>query len=467
MKRLAFMALFACFSFSFAKEDVESLKRQLEEQKRELLQKIEELEKKIKALEGSQSAQKPTAEEVKPESKEITDRTKRLSLKFDERRQTLGLFKGPSFLPDISLIVDTSVVSRNLKDEKYKLREIPAFFHAHEDEHGHGLNKNRGFNLNYAELFFRAPVDPYFDLNATITFTEEDTNLEEAYFVTRSLPFGFQVKGGKFRSSFGRHNQKHPHAWDFATTPLIYEAMLGEEGLVEKGLQINWLAPTPFYLLFGAEVFQGENEKSFGYKGFKILNKEVGDAPVPNLYTAFVKTSFDIGNLSMLTGFSYAQGKSRVGHGDHGFAGKTKLYNVELTGKYFFGSNRYLSLEGEYLYRDQKGVEYEDDNGRLRETGLNKKQSGFYLQSVLKFHKNWRVGVRYDLIDKNEVNGRKRTKDLPAYYAMLEYSPTEFSFIRLQVGRNEAYYVDGQRKKVNEVILQLNFSIGSHGAHPF
>ncbi|MEN3027988.1 MAG: hypothetical protein ABDH29_01925, partial [Aquificaceae bacterium] len=31
---------------------------------------------------------------------------------------------------------------------------------------------------------------------------------------------------------------------------------------------INWLAPTPFYLLLGAEVLQGESEQSFNYRGF-------------------------------------------------------------------------------------------------------------------------------------------------------------------------------------------------------
>ena len=89
-------------------------------------------------------------------------------------------------------------------------------------------------------------------------------NWKRPFFTTRSLPWGFQLKGGKFRSSIGRLNVQHPHVWDFADAPLVNRAFFGSDGLVEVGAQMNWLAPTPFYLLLGAELLQGENEASFG-----------------------------------------------------------------------------------------------------------------------------------------------------------------------------------------------------------
>jgi hypothetical protein len=136
-------------------------------------------------------------------------------------------------------------------------------------------------------------------------------------------------------------------------------------------------------------------------------------------------------------------------------------------------SYRYISLQGEYLYRDQEGTKYEyDDNTRNLQTAeLKKEQGGFYTQLVFKFDKRWRVGVQYNLINKNDVkrNGVKvnLSDNLPAYYAMLEYNPTEFSRIRFQVGQNRAFFHDGKRETVNEFILQFNFAIGAHGAHPF
>ncbi len=463
MKKLTL--LLGIFSLSFAQESLEELKRQLEEQRKI----IKELEKKIEALEKAQKGQ----EEKKAERPLPADRSLQLRAKYEERLKAYQIspFRQTAFLPDIAFIVDTSLVGRNRKDEEYKELEIPELFHTHKEGGHAGLNEKRGFNLNYGELYLYAPVDPYFDLYATIPFSEEGSKLEEAYAVTRGLPFGFQLKVGKFRSSFGRLNAQHPHAWDFATQPLINKVFLGEDGLVEKGIGINWLAPTPFYLLFGAEVLQGENEQSFNYKGFKIDNFEIEDRSVPNLYVGYVKTSFDIGNLSLLTGFSYAQGKHREAEDHEGLDAKTKLYGFDLTARYQIDSIRYISLQGEYMYRDQKGKKYEFNNSQLETKGITKKQGGFYLQLVGRINKQWRVGIQYNLINKNTVkeDGTKEDlpKNLPAYYAMVEYGPTEFSRIRLQFGENRAFYKDGVRKPVKEVILQFNFAIGAHGAHPF
>ena len=467
----------AIFSSAFAQESLEDLKRQLEEQRK----LIEELQRKIEALE-KEKVQEPTTQ-VKEETQKPApaDRTLQLRLKYDDRLKAYQVspFRQTAFLPDISFIVDTSLVFRNKDDQLYKKLEIPGLYHRHTHEgHAHGeLNEKRGFNLNYGELYLYAPVDPYFDLYATIPFSEEGSEIEEAYAVTRGLPFGFQFKVGKFRSSFGRLNAQHPHVWDFANQPLVYKVFLGDDGLKEKGVQINWLAPTPFYLLFGAEVLQGENEQSFGTEGFEKGGISVGDARKPNLYVGFVKTSFDVGNLSVLTGLSFATGKSRINHLDdknpHAFAGKTKLYGFDLTARYSIDSYRYVSFQGEYLYRDQKGTRYDYDNqGNLEALRyLSKKQGGFYAQLVWRFAPRWRAGIQYNLINKNDVkvNGVKRelSSHLPAYYAMLEYNPTEFSRIRLQVGQNKAFFYGGQRKTVNEVILQFNFAIGAHGAHPF
>jgi hypothetical protein len=428
------------------------------------------------------------AQEVKKEQEPATaDRSIQLRSKYDERIKALQITPtGQRSFLNLSLIVDTSFVARNPNDREFRHLEIPGLYHRHEGNgHGHGaLNERRGFNLNYAELSLYAPVDPYFDLYATIPFSEDGAEVEEAYAVTRGLPFGFQFKVGKFRSSFGRLNAQHPHAWDFANQPLVNKVFLGDDGLVEKGVQLNWLAPTPFYLLFGVEVLQGENDQSFGTEGFNVPitqgnptpNIPIGDTEKPNLYLGFVKTSFDVGNLSFLTGLSFATGHSRINHLDadhpHAFAGKTKLYGFDLTAKYMIDSYRDISLQGEYLYRDQEGTEYEYDNtGNLQTEELKRKQGGFYTQLVFKFDKRWRAGVQYNLINKNDVkkNGVKEDlpSNLPAYYAMLEYSPTEFSRIRFQVGQNRAFFHHGSRETVNEFILQFNFAIGAHGAHPF
>ncbi|MEJ5339495.1 MAG: hypothetical protein WHS43_07560 [Aquificaceae bacterium] len=475
--RKAFIFLTGLFGFTFAQENLQDLKRQLEEHRK----LIQELERKIQSLEKAQQSKPEEKKELtKPEP---ADRSLQLRAKFDERLRAYQVspFRQTAFLPDISFILDFSAVARNRKDKEYEELVIPRLWHRHEHNgHGHALlNDKRGFNLNYGELYLYAPVDPYFDLYATIPFSEDGAEIEEAYAVTRGLPGGLQLKVGKFRSGFGRLNAQHPHAWDFATQPLPNKVFLGDDGLVEKGIGINWLAPTPFYLLFGLEVLQGENDQSFGYKGFTITDPnnpsntfEIGDKPVPNLYVGYMKTSFDLGRLSVLTGLSYAQGKHRHAHDDHGLDAKTKLYGFDLTARYQIDSVRYLALQGEYMWRDQDGTRYGFNNaGNVTTAKIDRKQAGFYAQLVGRFHKQWRAGVRYELINKNDVkrNGTAlwAPDNLPAYYAMLEYTPTEFSRIRLQVGENRAFYEGQKRKPVKEVILQFNFAIGAHGAHPF
>lgn len=80
---------------------------------------------------------------------------------------------------------------------------------------GHDPNQN-GFTVQNVELAIGATVDPYLDAQANIVFQidadgETVVELEEAYFITRNLPAGLQVKGGQHFTEFGRQNKQHPH----------------------------------------------------------------------------------------------------------------------------------------------------------------------------------------------------------------------------------------------------------------
>ncbi len=71
-------------------------------------------------------------------------------------------------------------------------------------------------------------------------------------------------------------------------------------------------------------------------------------------------------------------------------------------------------------------------------------------------------------IDNEKQNFPKK----PARYsAMIEYNPTEFSRIRLQINHDRSKYLQTSDrlsyKPYTEFILQLNISIGAHGAHSF
>lgn len=475
------LATLSLFTFSYA-ENVEDLKKELEKQ-REIIIKLQE---RLNQLEQQQEVLNQTKEKLQNLKTESTI-DKILSNPFSQAK----------FVPDISLITDFSYVSRSLTDDTYKSVNIPGFnhgfFHSHGD-HGHGhapYNAERGFNFNYSEMYISSAVDPYFDLVGVFHLGKDSFEIEEGYFQTRDLPYNLKLKGGKFYSEFGRLNKQHHHVWNFADAPLIYRAIFGEHNLNETGVQLSWLAPTPFYLLTGFEVFQGDNENNFNRNGFEVCTQidittkgctsnayiKINDTKKPNLFTLFIKPSFDIGNTSILTGVSYAQGKTRINHleddNPHALSGDTKIYGFELTARHTLDSYRYLLLQSEYIYRKFDGTRfgYNDTSGDLQTRRLERKQAGFYVEGIYKFAQRWRVGLRYDLINKNDVFVNGINRNLPSnmykYSAMIDFLPSEFSRIRLQYNYDRSLFIGNDRKPNNEIILQFNLAIGAHGAHGF
>ncbi len=400
-------------------------------------------------------------------------------------------FSQTKFVPAISFIMDVSWLNRNLEGFSADGFEIPGFLHAGNTEgHSHSgsiLNGVKGFNLNYAELSLFATVDPYFDLFTSFHLSEESFEIEEAYVSTRKLPYGFRLKIGKFLSSFGRFNAQHAHTWNFQELPLVYHVFFGEEGLNEKGFQLNWVAPTDFYLTLGCEILQGENEMSFGIESEEKsgieenLDLDIPDVNIPGMFTLFVKTSFDMGNHIFLGGVSYAAGDSisfyENGDGEYIESGRSKILGIDLTWKYLIDSYRYISLQTEYMHKLFIGGIYgqykygEMDPIDSRGFDFERSQSGFYSELVFRFSKLWRSAFRYDLLNQNRVefggDGYVFPEDLKRYSFMIDYTPTEFSRIRLQYNYNKYLYYNGDLKNFGELNLQLNIAVGAHGAHPF
>ncbi len=396
-------------------------------------------------------------------------------------------FDQSKFVPDISFIADISYLSRDLSNDSYSALHIPGTYfplgHINEDGHSHaGFNSLRGFNFNYGELSLYSIVDPYFDLFAIIHLVPEHAGLEEAYITTRKLPYGFQIKAGKFLSSFGRINEQHTHSWNFTDRPLISNLLFGDEGLNEIGGRITWVAPTNFYLMFGTEILTGDNEMSFGTASFSDPNRiiKVDEDEGPNLFIGYARSAFDIGETALLLGISYAHGSTKAEHDFSSTSGEgvamkanSNIIGGDFTLKHSFDAVRYLSFQAEYLYRLMDGTYYTRDSmNAVNIHDLEKNQSGFYFQLIGKLGLQWRAGVRYDLINTNDakIDGIKNSfpENLAKYSAMIEYNPTEFSRLRLQYNHDRSKYLEPNiYKPFSEIILQLNVTIGAHGAHSF
>jgi hypothetical protein len=284
-------------------------------------------------------------------------------------------------------------------------------------------------------------VDPYFEAFAMFHLHPDEFEIGEAYVQTTSLPYSLKIKAGKFKSSFGRINSKHQHSWHFDSQPIIYKSLFGPDGISDPGIQVQWIAPTDTYLMFGAEALQGTNDRSFG------------DNDTNNLYVGYIKSSVDIGDdLSILGGVSFAHGKNTTKNA-------TNIYGIDLTLREQLGSYSCVIWQSEFLQRDK-------DLGSKSD-----KQAGFYSELVYQYNNNYSTGFRYDRITKNDTDlssyGSIDTSNLDRYTAMFEYKPFPMSRLRLSYSYDKTKVILGNRKNIHKLMLSLNIAAGAHGAHDY
>ncbi len=459
------MAVFcACSASAFGQENFAERLNALENALKSQARTIEEQQKTIDSLKEEIARQKNQGPVQQSRESELAAREPQQTSPEPQQKapeepslsaKVSGFFGG-SFLsnPNISLVLDTFASTSSLRNSELANRGIPGFT-------ARGFEQTSGFNLRAAELFLFAPVDPYFNLYANIPITEDGVELEEAYAVTTSLPEGFQVKGGKFKSNFSRLDAQHPHAWDFFDIALPYRAFLGDEGLGgEKGVQLTWLPAFPVYTLFGVEVLQGENDLMFG--------KDARSGP--HAFSLFAKSSFETtDNSTIYFGPSVLFGTTRntniVLRAE--FDGNSALYGMEAVWKWKPTRDEGLTLQSEYLYLSQNGNL--TDLATLNMDSLRRRQDGFYLQGIYQAGR-WRFGARCDMLglfaDSFKRAGVQQSPGSTPWRATgaVEFNPSEFTRIRLQYNHD----MSGRDGRNNDMaILQFLFGIGAHAAHNF
>jgi hypothetical protein len=390
------------------------------------------------------------------------------------RQSAAGLIKPASagnLNLDLSVVLDMNFYHDTSSEGVGHLKqELRGFGHRHgEDGHGHDHDDfGNGFNLRHVEVGLSAAVDPYFRAWTTVAVDEDAAEFEEAVIQTTCLPYGFTLSGGKIKSGIGRLNRQHTHNWDFLDQPLVYDLFFGHHGLTEKGVQLTWLAPTPFYLLLGTEVFNGDNERSFAVGDSDALPSH--DAP--RLWTGFIKAGPDLGeNHALQVGLSALAGRHQTVHEDEEAAeGHSTLFGTDFIYKYDakrpHGQGD-VTLQGEYFYRDMDL----DGKGEWAGSPWRAKQDGYYVQGLYGFLPRWRAGLRWDQAGlRNDVrtpeDGALSCGDSYRLAGMLDWRLSEFSLLRAQAGRGWYDTEDG-RENAWEFALQWQVTFGKHAAHDF
>ena len=352
-----------------------------------------------------------------------------------------------SFNPDISVIFDGTA--------GYATK--PSYSMAGDDPDLKGGSSDRpaGFTLQEMEIAFQAVVDPYFRADFFLTIPNlTGVEVEEAVVTTTSLPAGFQVRAGVFRSAFGRQNGQHLHLQDFTRRPLINEAFLGVDGLRSPGVQVSWLFPTSFFLQLSAEVFSVARPEDTGH-----LTSFGGGKRTDFTYTTELKGFVPVTQaLSLYGGLNAAFGKSTYPRD----GASTSIEGLDLYLKYKPPNvvEGYFSLAWttEYFLRQVQPLAAGEAVAQ---------DGGLYTQLVFQVARRWLLGVRQDFlgVPESTLQPRVQRTSLSVTYVF-----SEFARLRLY-GERETTPAAGQSifsgPESYATYLQLEVAIGAHGAHPF
>ena len=345
----------------------------------------------------------------------------------------------------------------------------------------HDPQKN-GFNLRNAEISLDGAVDPYFKGFANIVFKLDNNNateteLEEAYLQSTSLPGNLQLKGGQFFANFGRQNAQHPHTWAFVDQPIILGRAFGPDGLRSVSAQVSWLAPTPFYTEVFLGVLDGQGGTSFSFRnpgtddgtgtnrfyGRATLDRTIR-GPDDLVFVPRIASSFELTDeQTLVLGASGAFGPN-----DTGADARTEIYGVDAYWKWkpahADAGFPFVSWQTEALYR--RFGAGADPLAPTPLPGENLRDWGFYSQVLWGFKPRWVAGFRGEYAsgnsaveDVNDAFRGERTRFSPD----LTFYMSEFSKLRLQYNFDHGEHFGDQ----HSVWLQMEFLLGAHAAHKF
>jgi outer membrane murein-binding lipoprotein Lpp len=310
------------------------------------------------------------------------------------------------------------------------------------------VNPSPSMEMTESELGLSAAVDPYARADFFISFGEEGVDLEEGYITFPSVPGQLLVKAGKQRAMFGKLNTLHRHVVPWVDRPLVTANLLGgEEGISDAGVSVSRLLPAPGGLFLEAtgQVYRGDSADVF-------RSSSRGQVSSVAHLRAYRDLSDDA-NLDV--GVSYARGHNDAGDALAAGSGLgpswvTNLYGIDTT---FHWKPLQRSIYHSFVGRSELIWSRRDQPDGLRGA------FGYYVSGEYQFARRWFGGVRLDHSERREGGGFSDS----GASAILTFWPSEFSQLRAQYRFTD--YAEGVQ--ANEVLFQLQYSIGAHGAHPF
>ena len=323
------------------------------------------------------------------------------------------------------------------------------------------------------EMSFFGQIDPYARAEVRVEAGDEleedgtrsfNVALAEANLTLMAIPWGFQPKGGRMRLRWGYLNEFHQHDRPFIDNPDVWVMFFGDEGLVENGGELVWVAPTPFYLQAILGIFDGDNDVAFG-----------GGTLRDPLVTGRLRTFFEpTDTLAIQLGVSAMTGLTTDDkHASYGGADFKFKYTPENW------KHPLLTGGGEILFAHRNNPVPSTSSGdsgvtaslmRLAQdatepastTEFQKRDAyGFYVWTDVQPWQRWIFGLRYDWTEDPKSAGHEW-----AIGPYISFFTTEFLRFRLGYKHTERSGL-GSPSSIDEVLFQATFILGAHPADLF
>jgi hypothetical protein len=369
-----------------------------------------------------------------------------------QQGQQAGQPSNPRLLPDISAVADlvadlSPTGSTQEGGERFSIREV--------------------------EVALQAAVDPYFRGDVFFGVSDlEGIAIEQAYLTATSLPWGLEVRLGRFNMPVGKQNTTHRHDLHTIDYPYTLQRMFGPEGLKGTGIYASRVfAPFGFYQeLIATAVDRFGEAAEDGAPTLEPVNKKLGGLG----YSARLRNYWDLNEATNVElSFSGVTGKREqplLVEGDvasFSTPARQSVVGADFTYRWRplqQGLYKSFIVQAEFMRQlNEKDPRLllppETSQADYSYAGPDRDFSGAYVFARYQLTRRGFLGARFDSFQDEAAAGRTST----ALSGYLQYFPSEFS--KLMAGYER--YSPAEGSATNRILLQAAFSIGPHKPHPF